>query len=196
MAWLFQVFIILWHLKFVSKSWQLIELHLLLIFFHFKRFPHLSPGNHPTMTSDQLIDEQSPGRRLWLKEMQQRCSKGATCWSRNIPFWKVPVNKNVCNRLVKQVQTSITKYLQLFARCHFNMNAFNMQNTAVSPESKPWSAQTLGIQTHPSYTQEKISEINRLISGCRICLDIFAAYGLHMFIVCSCLNLYLLCNMM
>ena len=32
--------------------------------FHFNRFPHLSPGNHPTMTSDQLIDEQCPGRRL------------------------------------------------------------------------------------------------------------------------------------
>jgi len=31
--------------------------------FHFNRFPHLSPGNHPTMTSDQLIDEQCPGRK-------------------------------------------------------------------------------------------------------------------------------------
>lgn len=33
--------------------------------FHFNRFPHLSPGNHPTMTSDQLIDEQCPGRRAF-----------------------------------------------------------------------------------------------------------------------------------
>lgn len=112
------------------------ELHLLLMFSISTGFPifHLVTIQQWHLTSWSTSSVLAEG----LLQQIPRCSKGATCWSWNIPFWKVPVKQRY-DRLSKNKYYKYVQYLQLFARCHFNANEFNMQSTtttAVSPKSQ------------------------------------------------------------
>lgn len=145
------------------------ELYLLLMFSTSTGFPifHLVTIQQWHLTSWSTSSVLAEGCSWKKCSNAPRCSKGATCWSWNIPFWKVPVNKNMIDWVKTSTISmySICNYLQGVISMPMNSTCNQQQPQRFHPshKSKPWSVPKVGIQTHSSYAQGKISEINRLV---------------------------------
>lgn len=174
------------------------EFHLLLMFSISTGFPifHLVTIQQWHLTGWSTSSVLAEGCSWKKCSNAPRCSKGATCWSWNIPFWKVPVNQ----KMIDWVKTStIYEYVQctVFAiickvlfQCQSIQHAINNNHSGFTQvTSRNHDLFKVFEFKHALPTLEgRYQKSNGLSGGRRACLDIFAIYySLYMLIVCLCL---------